>query len=643
MTALVATMVVAALLVVGAPAPAEAAANACRDTAACCQIFDFSRPSAWNASGYGDIATLAVAAGADGPWAAQGIGITVEQKSPLSGLAYPLGLVNTSKPTPGPSGAERLYRAGTGLSLGAFEYFSTTMLRYSSTLHWAIAKQPACVASVTTLRSVDFNHRQSVRLTSFRLDALSGTLGQVEQHSAVWATTDTRPDNTFELTSLHVDELRLEFYGQGYGAVSRVEVCYHAPLAVDRCGVCAGPGLGCDVVGGACNTGMLGACGSGTFDANMVCVPNLATAVELCNGLDDNCDGLVDNAAWPTVECGTGACWRSFSTCIGGRENLRCVPGSPTVEVCNGIDDDCDGVIDNGGVCGSSASGTAQPTPSASATPAATPPPSATPSTPPSPSAPATPAATASASASPTHSRSATATPSLGATPSPSRTPSHAPTRSPAPVGGGGLLVPLLTCVRPLDTAPGEWQAVFGYALTGGNGSNVALAAGADTNWLLSPWLANQPQPTLFRANTQMARAFEMVFTADDELQWRLCLDGACRTAVATAASVRCDLAPAAMEPVQPVASGCVSRIAGQCTASWGYVNPNAFTAEMEPGVAGVNAFAPAPADRRQPRLFWPGYVADAFTTTFECAAANWTMAWTLGGAVVTRDRSHLC
>jgi len=47
--------------------------------------------------------------------------------------------------------------------------------------------------------------------------------------------------------------------------------------------------------------------------------------------------------------CGVGACLReSGSTCSAGTVGYGCTPGLPAPEVCNGIDDDCDGSIDNG-------------------------------------------------------------------------------------------------------------------------------------------------------------------------------------------------------------------------------------------------------------------------------------------------------
>lgn len=72
-------------------------------------------------------------------------------------------------------------------------------------------------------------------------------------------------------------------------------------------------------------------------------------AVEICNYIDDNCNGRVDEGVRET--CGVGWCRRESSTCVPD----RCVEGkpAPTGEVCNLFDDDCDGVIDNGdNLCG---------------------------------------------------------------------------------------------------------------------------------------------------------------------------------------------------------------------------------------------------------------------------------------------------
>lgn len=76
-----------------------------------------------------------------------------------------------------------------------------------------------------------------------------------------------------------------------------------------------------------------------------ICEPTLPS-VETCNSIDDDCDGDVDEEIPPSETCGVGAC-RSESQCIAGAWS-SCVPGSPSEETCNRIDDDCDGELDEG-------------------------------------------------------------------------------------------------------------------------------------------------------------------------------------------------------------------------------------------------------------------------------------------------------
>ncbi|MEK7283249.1 MAG: putative metal-binding motif-containing protein, partial [Acidobacteriota bacterium] len=48
-----------------------------------------------------------------------------------------------------------------------------------------------------------------------------------------------------------------------------------------------------------------------------------------------------------TTTCGTGACSRTVNNCAGGVPQT-CTPGTPAAEICNGLDDDCDGATDEG-------------------------------------------------------------------------------------------------------------------------------------------------------------------------------------------------------------------------------------------------------------------------------------------------------
>jgi hypothetical protein len=85
---------------------------------------------------------------------------------------------------------------------------------------------------------------------------------------------------------------------------------------------------------------------------NNTCTPGTPEGSDTtCDGIDNNCNGTVDEGYVPTAtNCGVGACARTGqNVCQSGTIINTCTDGSPTESDnnCNGIDENCDGTADN--------------------------------------------------------------------------------------------------------------------------------------------------------------------------------------------------------------------------------------------------------------------------------------------------------
>ncbi len=94
-------------------------------------------------------------------------------------------------------------------------------------------------------------------------------------------------------------------------------------------------------------TSGVGTCASGTQScANGAwgeCVGQITPVKEKCDFADDDCNGTVDDLGVAT--CGVGACQAVLQKCVDG-QTQPCVPGQPTTEVCDSVDNNCNGLVD---------------------------------------------------------------------------------------------------------------------------------------------------------------------------------------------------------------------------------------------------------------------------------------------------------
>ena len=102
---------------------------------------------------------------------------------------------------------------------------------------------------------------------------------------------------------------------------------------------------------GPCKAGTLVCASTGPGDTTKICTGEVGPSAEVCNNLDDDCNGVVDDNpsdAWLHQPCGPtdeGACELGHDECVVGIRTCLDVVG-PSPEFCDGADNNCDGVVD---------------------------------------------------------------------------------------------------------------------------------------------------------------------------------------------------------------------------------------------------------------------------------------------------------
>ena len=94
----------------------------------------------------------------------------------------------------------------------------------------------------------------------------------------------------------------------------------------------------------------------GSYGFGGECVGQVLPGPEVCDGLDNDCNGITDDLEGKGDRCVTaepalevGECHPGKLACVAGSPDLSCIDeGVPQQELCDELDNDCDGSVDEG-------------------------------------------------------------------------------------------------------------------------------------------------------------------------------------------------------------------------------------------------------------------------------------------------------
>jgi hypothetical protein len=120
----------------------------------------------------------------------------------------------------------------------------------------------------------------------------------------------------------------------------------------------------------ASTPGLFGPCSEGIWVSEerwMACRSVVSATPEKCDGVDNDCNGTIDDGVLPinagcTIPDAKGECQRGGLECFGGSGLVCTATVSPQPEICDNKDNNCDGVVDDhnpggGGACYTDAKG----------------------------------------------------------------------------------------------------------------------------------------------------------------------------------------------------------------------------------------------------------------------------------------------